>query len=499
MAHSKIEFELKLVGSPGDVSAARALREIAEAGEGAWTRLEAIYFDTPARELDGHGFSIRVRREGAIRLLCAKRRRKGEGSARRDEVERPMAAADTETALLGEPEFDAALAPYRHALQPTAYVASDNWSTMVKRRGARIEAAFDVGRAGESRAAARPFAEIELELVSGDPRALFELAGVLIDAFPGRLHLSNETKLERARRGGGPPPLGDAGPIALDQDATLGAAMTAAFRAAGLRIIATTPHVCHWRDLEGARQLRAALRRFRVAERVFRKAANDRLLRAFAGEARAAARAVGEARDLDLFLAMAPALFESAEIAKGRDDLIADVESLRAAAWDKAARLAGDAALQRAALRMLEYGFVQPRDEAFDQPAAPFAARRLDRLRSRLIDAGAAVDWGKPETVHDMRLGLKKLRYAAQIFRGLYPGPARKAYFAAMSALQDACGTLNDAVIAQEIAERAAERGAPARAAGFIVGYKNAEARLAARAIEPTWRAFAATTPFWRA
>ena len=104
------------------------------------------------------------------------------------------------------------------------------------------------------------------------------------------------------------------------------------------------------------------------------------------------------------------------------------------------------------------------------------------------------------ETFHELRIALKKLRYPVQMFRSLYPKDRRKDYMAALSALQEDFGAINDAVVAQKLAERiSAGNGDDAmRAAGFVSGYKAAEAKAAADAIREKWPEFKAMTPFWR-
>ena len=86
------------------------------------------------------------------------------------------------------------------------------------------------------------------------------------------------------------------------------------------------------------------------------------------------------------------------------------------------------------------------------------------------------------------------------MFRSLYPKETRQSYMAAMSWLQDSFGHINDATLAQSLADDAAtgEGGGAMRAAGFIAGYKAAQAQAAAQKLEEDWAAFEAMVPFWR-
>ena len=157
--------------------------------------------------------------------------------------------------------------------------------------------------------------------------------------------------------------------------------------------------------------------------------------------------------------------------------------------------------------------------ELLDEPAEAVAAQALDKRWKRLIRAGEAVEDGPVEALHDLRLLIKKLRYAAEFFAELYPSNDAKPFLKPLKRLQDSLGLVQDAVVAQDlaagIAGRAmsgggpkrrfgrkaadqADRQAMARAAGLIAGWRIAHADDQAEDAMALWKAFKKAKPFWR-
>jgi CHAD domain-containing protein len=205
---------------------------------------------------------------------------------------------------------------------------------------------------------------------------------------------------------------------------------------------------------------------------------------------------VGGLRDVDLFIERSMSLRDEAK-------LRARLEAVRAQRrLDATATLTGvdfgafTVALFRAAWLEDWRGGARKRLET---PAAGFAVATLAGLFGKTLEVGAAVDFCDPPTLHPLRLELKRFRYAAQFFRDFYAAEARAPFFASMSALQTALGTVNDAVVAARIADAVGEGLGPdaMRAAGFIAGCRSAEALAAARAAETTWAALVAAPRFW--
>lgn len=502
------ELEIKLVGAPADVAALRASKTFATnvVEAGAWARLDSTYYDTGDARLEKAGAVLRLREEAGARIQTMKLSQAG--ALGRLEEERGLGPADSFPVAPYADEFAALLAHAGEALGPVARTVTDRYAVVVERGGARIEAAVDLGRAEAWRdgklVAAAPIAEAELELLSGAPEELFRAARKCLKEADGRVRLSVASKAEQARRLARPfVALAPEKSLPLDARMSAGAALALALDDCARRMCECLPVIVDQRMPEGVHQMRVALRRFRAVERIFRTGAGDAALEKLARKARGFARLLGPARDWDVFLAdTLPESLPGDYAADGLKAIAARAEALRAEAWDRAAQGVAAPAFSVFALALFEaaHRIASRPPAALGENVRSFAARALDsRLASARVVA-SGLDDASPAARHPLRIELKKLRYAAQTFRSLYAKPARKTYMAAMSKLQDAFGALNDAVVAQSLANEAAlgQGREAARAAGFLAGWRAGEAQARASAVGESWRAFDAIEPFWK-
>ncbi|PQA88155.1 CHAD domain-containing protein [Hyphococcus luteus] len=512
MGAGRTEFELKFVGAPADLAAlpkSRFFSAIAPK-DGAWERLSSTYFDTEDGVLAKRGRSLRLREEGADYIQAVKA--KGANAASRMEYEVAIAKAEDFPAPVGEEEIDALIEGLIPKLIPVAGTAVDRWAAEIAYRDAKIELAVDLGQAesrdGEGRIFAGPLAEVELELIEGEPAAVFDFARLLTDNAP--LRLSGGTKLETAlalQDPANPTPKREKDNIDPEMSAAdvLGTSLTQI----AARLSELQPALIDYRRPEGVHQMRVALRRLRAIERIFRRYVGSDEIARLAARAKLIAGAMGPARDWDVFLEETlPAAQEGAYAPEGLRALKARAEIARAAAWQDAVAAVSGREFTQFLIDVMAAGTLmgwrEDAKKSLFRPAREFAPKVLDRaLKKARRTAKEAIGAHELAARHPLRIALKKLRYPIQLFRGIYPKTHRKEYMAALSTLQDAFGAVNDAVVAQGLAERAA-RGEGAggeglmRAAGFISGYKAAEAREAAKKIDAAWDAFEKMTPFWR-
>ena len=122
-------------------------------------------------------------------------------------------------------------------------------------------------------------------------------------------------------------------------------------------------------------------------------------------------------------------------------------------------------------------------------------ADTFGELAGLLIDGyGDLAEDGRP---------VARLRYAADVFAGLFERPKRsRAFIAALKEVQDALGDLNDIVVGAELAHEAA--ALPGRAetdaafvAGRITGAQKARTLPLTDRAEAALEAFAQAKPFW--
>jgi triphosphatase len=97
---------------------------------------------------------------------------------------------------------------------------------------------------------------------------------------------------------------------------------------------------------------------------------------------------------------------------------------------------------------------------------------------------------------HALRIAAKKLRYAAEFFAGLYPHKRARPYLAALAALQDVLGTLNDTAVTQRLlSELSVPRG---QAAGIVSGWTAYSSRVRLQELHQAWRNFTRQKVFWK-
>ena len=511
MAAGRTEFELKFSASPEAAAALPSCRFFAAvaASGGAWERLTSTYFDTADGALAASGLSLRLREEGASVIQVVKVR--GDNPAARTEYETEIASPRDFPVRTGAKPVDDAIADAGMLVEIAGTIV-DRWSAIIEFRGAQIELAVDLGRAerreGEGRTLSAPLAEVELELISGERKAVFDFARLMLDNAP--LRLAAGTKLDAAL-GLGRSAIPKYRMAPVQASASAGELLNASLTATASRLAGLHAAVVDLRRPEGVHQVRVALRRFRAVERIFRRNLGNDEIRSLALRAKSIAAALAPARDWDVFIGETLAIVSADPSAPpGLRQLRAAAEAERAGAWAEAVETLSSPAFTHIALDLLEAGTLATwrtsAAEALDKPLAAFAPKALDRALKKTMKMAAQVRSNGPSaaddlaTLHPLRIALKKLRYPLQTFKGLYPKAARKDYMQALSALQASLGAVNDAVVAQGLADRASNGGGEEvmRAAGFISGYKAAEARYAAREIDAAWDAFEKMTPFWK-
>ncbi|WP_411816831.1 CHAD domain-containing protein [Hyphococcus sp. DH-69] len=508
MGTGRTEFELKFTGSPGDVAKLPNSDFIgAIAPHGAWEKLVSTYYDTPDEAFTGKGLSLRLREEGASLVQAVKA--KGANAVSRVEYEREL---DTEADFpkkCGDQEIDALIRLYKKSLRPIARISVERWSAIISFKGSRIELAVDVGTAESwGRDGSKnlcPLAEVELELIEGEPKTVFALARLLIGNAP--LRLSTGTKLATALALRTPPDnLPSNSKVTVTAETKASAALRQTLDATAARLSALQRHLVEFRAPEAIHQMRVALRRLRSIERVYRPFLKTDEIADLAAQAKTYADVLGAARDWDVLLGETiPATQTSDYAPSGLRLLKANAEVKRAEAWAEVIEAIDHEHFTRFLLSIVEASVIAKWSlkarPSLQLPVIEFAPPILDKALKRTKKLSKTLDGVQELSArHPMRIALKKFRYPVQLFRSAYPKSKRKDYMGALSMLQEAFGRINDAVVAQSLVDIAAKDAGPEaiRAAGFIAGFKAAEAQAAAEQIDQAWAVFAVQRPFWQ-
>jgi len=443
-------------------------------------RLHNIYYDTPKLELHKSAMALRLRRAGRQWLQTLK----GGGSVKagmhqRDEWEIPVSRAALDFSSPQTAEWEEHLPlPLRKKLQPVFVTDFSRTSRMLDWQGAQIELCMDHGEV-RTEQHSTPVCELELELKSGEPAQLFELALALLEIVP--LELEPVSKAEQGYRlltGHADKPVKGGAPT-LARTATLAEALQTLIWSCLLHLQGNLRGAMTSDDAEYLHQMRVALRRLRVVLRMAGKFRADESLSALSGEIAALCVALGRIREWDVFIAetVQPMCARMAGHA-GLQALLAVSERQRAACYAELRGAKQARELQRLILRFalwMNGDYWQPPQGAAVPSAQDFATRRLRKLAKRFAQSGRQLDALDDKRLHALRILAKKLRYSAEFFAALYDRQKTRPFLAALSEVQDVLGQINDVAVAHRLLdelaalpELSAHREAAALAKGWI-------------------------------
>ena len=414
--------------------------------------LISIYYDTGADHLRNAGVFLRVRSTGDGYVQTIKSA-KSEGEF----LERSEWECSVPT---HEPNLDAAegtaLAPLltpevRANLKPRFHTRFRRKTYDIRHGEAEIELAVDRGEATAG-VKAVPISELELELKVGDKSALFSLARELAKTIP--LSLAVKTKAERGFE------LLDGGDHAVEKArrAIVTPKMTSAdaFRSIARnclrQIVANAPAMREGRA-EALHQTRVGLRRLRAAIALFGKMLGGSERKTVKDKLRWITQELGPARDLDVFAAdVLEPLRAAYPDDRDIEDAYRDFKERHAAAYARAIRSASSDAFRGALLDIAAW--VETGDWARENrklakaPVRRHALKELARLRRGIRVKGRHLRSLSPAKRHRLRIRSKRLRYATEFFAATFPGrkseARRRVSLAALEAIQDALGMLND-------------------------------------------------------
>ena len=231
-------------------------------------------------------------------------------------------------------------------------------------------------------------------------------------------------------------------------------------------------------DPAGPHKARVALRRLTSALDAFAPILRRKRAAELRAEAKAIFRALGRVRDADVFLARQGGVALARETRELRDDVRRDLRR------QKAVRLcpmllrdlAGDTLLKQKA----------PGLAARRAPVGTLARAALDLAWARGLAHGTDLATMAEEARHDFRKDMKTLRYLAEFFAPLWPGPGWPDFRNALQDLQDDLGLLND------LANARLRKNAPS-------GSKELAAEAAAlKRAGKDWAVLSQARPFWQ-
>ncbi|MBF0246654.1 MAG: CYTH and CHAD domain-containing protein [Alphaproteobacteria bacterium] len=516
-----LEIELKFELDEADarkVLRSPALRAL-QSGRPRARTLRATYFDTPDFQLFARKLALRVRREGGRHVQCLKASGPsdggGAGGFSRREWEWTVPGPDLDAALLR------ADADIRKLMKGVDWRAlGPVYGTDIQRHGRTLTLAdgavvacdWDRGvvTAGEAK---EPLCELELELETGGVDALLEIGRLVAATVPARLSRRTKAGRGQALFLGGGAGWATAQKLALPKDA-LGEDVLRAALLEGLhQVMANEDCVLQRCHVEGVHQMRVALRRMRSLISTFRKLLPAGTSEALAVALRDAGAALGPARDWDVFVDETLVVLEEAFPG---DPALAELrvraQRSRDAAYEQARRMIRSQDHARLSMDVLcwavEGGWrgaapVTWRGVGLESPARDVARAILAKRHGGLLKAGKSPESLTAMQRHELRISVKKMRYASEFMSSLYVGKAVKRYVGALKALQEDLGRQNDWVTAERlIGELAsASKGASAasldRVRGMVEGWRAHAFQSCDADFLAAWERFRKASPYW--
>jgi inorganic triphosphatase YgiF len=505
--HDEIELKLSLTADEAmRLFRLPLLRNLAT-GRARSRQLFTTYYDTPNQALRRNGAALRVRRDGKRLLQTLKMPVGIHGGGRHfREYDSAVDSARPDVRridgkLVGS-VLDGAKA---RTLRPVFTTDFERRTLPVRLGDSEIEVALDVGvlRAGRRRA---PICEAELELISGNPARLYELALAMQANLPLRIERRTKAARGYGLRNRRKPAVEKWDAVPLSRAHTVREAFPLLARSCIAHVLANVPVVLETRNPAGVHQVRVGLRRLRTLLRVFRPFLSPQVSAHLNAERRWLQRHLGPAREWDVFIAetLDPALAEIVDRTEARAVRRLAL-SLRNAAYAEARATLRDARLTDFVLRFeawLDSGeWTNAAAETLDQPVIDLADRALAKCYARteaLAEHGGTLS---DEEVHALRIRIKTLRYTADFFASLYDRNDADRLLSAARTIQDILGRFNDAVVGQTQLARLESRAHGRRGSAAVIRH------VRGRLVEATacdrddlvgaWRAIERAGTFW--
>jgi inorganic triphosphatase YgiF len=433
------------------------------------------------------------------------------------EFDAELPSPEPDLSLIGDPAIQAFFAKEKvgQELEPVFETDIEREIMPLQFADSRVELAIDSGRI-TANGHELPIAEAELELKSGQPGHLYELAMMLHRKLPFYLERGSKAARGYALYAETVPTPRKASKPTLSADMTVAQAFERLARACLWQMRENEAPVLDGRDPEGVHQMRVAIRRLRALVSAFKAVIDPEVFDFLRTELRWMQQQLGAARDWDVFLeeTYAP-LRHRLPASDGLDRLEEEAERLRADAYATARKAVRDDRYTEILLRLqlwLDNGRwvrAAPADgpDPAAQPVLGFARGILNQRAKKLKKLGKKYSALSEPELHEMRIRGKKLRYAGEFFAGCFKKKDTKPYLDRLEAIQDRLGAINDAATGQHLLDRIeqqARHGSQpldpglANGTGLVQGWQAAQIDRELKDFEATWQAFTEVKPFWK-
>lgn len=509
---------LRLEIDPADAPRLARLPAIRDRTPGrAVTRAaDSVFYDTPDRQLAANNVVLEVRSDGRRRIQAV--RADGalvEGARVTRSCEAVLAGDGPDVAAIGDADLRLLATPLPGlGLEPIARLDLKRARRrLTAAAGGTVELAVASGQVTVG-GTVHPVARIELTPPADDPAEAYRLALALQAEIP--LRVAGETVEALALRlaYGRGPAWRKAGPLDLPADATTEEALAHIVTHCLEHLVDNETCTRLSDHPEGVHQMRVSMRRMRSALRLFRPLLPADQYARVAEEVRWVTAGLAEARDLDVFT---DEIAGPVAAAFAEEPAFAALKTCLAEAGSRAREAAqATVASPRFTRFLLESGQWIAGRAWRDQPVSadssrlfqPITGLASELLSSRFKKVGkrgrrfAQLDAAER---HQLRIDVKRLRYATDFFASLYGRKRVRSFTESLQKLQDGLGYMNDVAVARHLVERlegtAGEVTAPAvrHAGAILIGWHSRAAAEAMQTLAADVEALITCKPFWSA
>ncbi len=210
------------------------------------------------------------------------------------------------------------------------------------------------------------------------------------------------------------------------------------------------------KDIEAVHDMRVATRRMRSAFAIFAPFYKEKVVKPYLRDLRRVAQALGEVRDLDVFIEKL-SLYQEAQANNTEDSLAPLLEVCEAQRVSARERLVAHLDSPKFAGFVEDFGTflvtsnagaIKPKKNSPDAYQVRHVVPRLIYTRYEAVRAYETVlEHASIDTLHALRIECKRLRYALEFFQEVQ-GPEAQVVIKEIKRLQDHLGDLNDAEVA---------------------------------------------------
>jgi len=426
-------------------------------------RLYSTYFDTPNHALLQQGIGCRIRRVGKKRIQTLKTAGFGLGGLhQRQEWETNVESDVPNLEVIPEGVLPNRIISRFHQIEPLFITDFQRTIWYVTEGENQVEVALDQGHI-KTQTSSTDLSEVELELKSGDPHILYQIALELQKTIP--LTIENHSKAARGYALHTPysPVYHKAPPVELIASMTVEASLSTILWHCIGHLNANEDMVLHGDDIEGVHQMRVALRRLRSCLSLYKEVLPEMRNSELWQELKWISAVLGIARDWDVFnlslQEMQTQTFGQAVL----EDLQVIVMNARISAYHLTREAIRSPRYSRLLLLLGEWitgrGWRQNLDNSIitqlEQPVIGFANRILQTQYAYVCKRGKQLHQLDATKLHEFRIAIKKIGYGSRFFSDLYPAKDVKRYVKKLVQLQDELGILNDASVATRLLNEA--------------------------------------------